>query len=242
MTSRSSFARVLVVLGMLASSLLATLLWAEPPAEGLGTTLRTPVTRPEVWQAVAAELRVRGVKDEELPLVEQIGLPVAVPALAGRKLRVLSLCRDEGAGRTQFRLGCSAAGQCLPFLVYLNDVSVGNADLNHADLDHANLNKADLIKADRGNSYPESRAAAGVVAASCREPSPRASLTVASKPAIRAGDRATAVYVADRLRMSASVICLERGREGEVIRVRSQDGHIFRARVSGPAQLEAVPQ
>lgn len=32
--------------------------------------------------------------------------------------------------------------------------------------------------------------------------------------------------------MTAIVTCLERGREGQVIRVRSQDGHIFRARIS----------
>jgi flagella basal body P-ring formation protein FlgA len=42
--------------------------------------------------------------------------------------------------------------------------------------------------------------------------------------------------------MTASVTCLERGRQGEVIRVRAPDGHIFRARISGPALLEALPQ
>jgi len=50
------------------------------------------------------------------------------------------------------------------------------------------------------------------------------------------------VFLTNRLRMTASVTCLERGREGEVIRVRSQDGHIFRARISGPALLEVLPQ
>jgi hypothetical protein len=62
------------------------------------------------------------------------------------------------------------------------------------------------------------------------------------KPTVRAGDRATAVFLADRLRMTASVTCLERGREGEVIRVRGQDGYVFRARISGPGLLEALPQ
>ncbi len=61
-------------------------------------------------------------------------------------------------------------------------------------------------------------------------------------PVVRAGERATAVFLADRLRMTASVTCLERGNEGEIIRVRSQDGHVFRARISGPALLEALPQ
>jgi len=38
------------------------------------------------------------------------------------------------------------------------------------------------------------------------------------------------------------VTCLERGREGEVIRVRGEEGQVFRARISGPALLEALPQ
>jgi flagella basal body P-ring formation protein FlgA len=49
------------------------------------------------------------------------------------------------------------------------------------------------------------------------------------------------VFVSSRLRLTASVTCLERGREGEIIRVRSQDGRVFRARISGPARLEALP-
>jgi flagella basal body P-ring formation protein FlgA len=43
-------------------------------------------------------------------------------------------------------------------------------------------------------------------------------------------------------RMTASVTCLDPGGAGEVIRVRALDGHIFRARISGPALLEALPQ
>ena len=50
------------------------------------------------------------------------------------------------------------------------------------------------------------------------------------------------VLVANRLRLTTSVICLERGAEGEIIRVKKQDGHIFRARVAAPALLEAWPQ
>jgi flagella basal body P-ring formation protein FlgA len=59
---------------------------------------------------------------------------------------------------------------------------------------------------------------------------------------VRAGERATAVFLSSRLRMTASVTCLEHGREGEIIRVRGLDGHVFRARISGPALLEALPQ
>ena len=77
---------------------------------------------------------------------------------------------------------------------------------------------------------------------SCRLPSPRPAAQARPIAVVRAGERATAVFVADRLRMTASVTCLERGNEGAIIRVRSQDGHVFRARISGPALLEALPQ
>ena len=176
-------------------------------------TRPTPVTRQEVWQAVVAELRQRGLPEPQLPRIEDLDLPVALPALAGRKLRVSSACWDEGPERTQFRLECGEPGQCLPFLAY---VHVQNRD-------------------------------AGTRAGSCRleapsRPAPEAPVKPLEKPAVRAGDRATAVFLSARLRISASVTCLERGREGEVIRVRNEDGQIFRARISGPALLDAVPQ
>jgi hypothetical protein len=176
-------------------------------------TRPTPVTRQEVWQAVVAELRQRGLPEPQLPRIEDLALPVALPALAGRKLRVSSACWDEGHERNQFRLECGEPGQCLPFLAY---VHVQNRD-------------------------------AGTRAGSCRleapsRPAPEAPVKPLAKPAVRAGDRATAVFLSARLRISASVTCLERGREGEVIRVRNEDGQIFRARISGPALLEAVPQ
>lgn len=177
-----------------------------PPATQLVT-----VTRQEVWQAVAADLRGHGFADQQLPRIEDIDLPLAPPALAGHKLRVLSACWDESARRTQFRLECSELGQCLPFLVYLGS-SVR----------------------DEGN--PAARAV------SCRLGASHAPAQTVLKPIVRAGDRATAVFVAGRLRMTASVVCLERGHEGGIIRVRSLDGHIFRARISGPAMLEALPQ
>jgi len=51
-----------------------------------------------------------------------------------------------------------------------------------------------------------------------------------------------AVFLSSHMRMTANVTCLERGRLGDVIRVRAPDGHTFRARITGPAMLEALPQ
>ena len=207
--AQSIFAPFLIAFGIVSGSWFSAEESGTPPG-----ALATPVTRQEVWQAVVAELRVRGLSDEQLPRVDDLDLPGALPALAGRTLRVSSACRDLGPGRTQFRLECGAPGQCLPFLVYVRD-SVN--------------------------------AAAGARAGSCRLASesrlaPEAAPKTSSKPTVRAGDQATAVFLAGRLRMTASVTCLERGREGEVIRVRGLDGHVFRARISGPDRLEALPQ
>jgi hypothetical protein len=182
----------------------------------------TPVTRQEVWRAVVAELRQRGLSEHQLPRIEDLDLPVALPAVAGRKLQVMSACSEGVPERTQFRLECGEPGQCLPFLVYV-------------------YSRVEV------HTHDDGKVPAGRRFGSCRlesEPRPAsgAPLKPPPKPTVLAGDRATAVFVSDRLRITASVTCLDRGREGEIIRVRNQDGEVFRARISGPALLEAVPQ
>ena len=170
-----------------------------------------------------AELRIRGLSEQQLPPIEDLDLPVALPARAGRTLRVSSACWDAGPRRTQFRLECGEAGQCLPFLVYVRDhVRNGNGDA--------------VVRAGSCRLRSESRPAMESHLA------PEAAPKSSPKPTVRTGDRATAVFLFEHLRMTASVTCLERGREGEVIRVRGPDGRIFPARISGPALLEALPQ
>jgi hypothetical protein len=159
-----------------------------------------------------------------MPRVADIDMPVAPPALAGRTLRVASTCWDAGPQRTQFRLECGVPGQCLPFLAYIHN-SVRNT-----------------LGADAGaescRMAAGSRSAPGVSAKAALKTNSQSALQSMMRP----GDPARAVFVANGFRMTASVTCLERGREGEVIRVRSPDGHVFRARISGPALLEALPQ
>lgn len=196
-------------------------------AELSGEESRPPTLaiRQEVWQAVIADLRHQGLMEAQLPRVEDIDLPLAPPALAGRSLRVASACWDEGPRRTQFRLECGAPGQCLPFLVYLHD--------------HVSDSFPGAVYADQG-----ARARACQLASRSHpaQPAPRLPAVAAPKPTVQTGERAIAVFLSSHMRMTASVTCLERGRQGEVIRVRAPDGHIFRARISGPALLEALPQ
>jgi hypothetical protein len=153
----------------------------------------------EVWQVVAAELRALGFSEQQLPRVEDLDMPATLPAVAARSLRISSTCWDAIPRRTQFRVECEAVGQCLPFLVYLRDPAGVDVGARSCRL------------------ATESRPALGAHSASGTQP----------KPVMRPGDRATAVLHSSTLRMTASVTCLEPGREGEVIRVRAVDGHIF---------------
>ena len=218
MIARSIFASFLLGFEIALGSLLSAEESRPPPA---------PATRQEVWRAVASELRYRGSSEQQLPQAEDLELPAALPALAGRRLRVSSACWDEGPRRTQFRLECGEPGQCLPFLVYLSN-SLSSSVPNSVRAD---------VQADTGARTASCRPHSGARPAPAVSPNPLVRAAM-----VRAGERATAVFLAGRLRMTASVTCLERGRENDVIRVRSQNGHIFRARISGPALLEALPQ
>src|ERR1700687_2901519 len=126
--TRSIFARFLFAFAIA----LGSLLWAGgPPWLSAEVSAEEPLkppgpppsaaTRQEVWQAVVAELQRQGLWEQQPPRIEDLDLPGALPALAGRRLRVSSACWDEGPRRTQFRLECGEPGQCLPFLVYLHN-------------------------------------------------------------------------------------------------------------------------
>ena len=238
MMTRSIFARSIFAFGIVSGAWLSATLLAEESRPPPGAP--APVTRQEVWQAVVAELRIRGLSDRQLPPIENLDLPVALPARAGRTLRVSSACWDAGPRRTQFRLECVEPGQCLPFLVYLRDDvrdDVRDDDRNDVRNDVRNHGNGDAV-ARAGSCRLRSGSRPALDPHLAPETAPKSP----PKPTVRPGDRATAVFLFEHLRMTASVTCLERGREGEVIRVRGPDGRIFPARISGPDLLEALPQ
>jgi hypothetical protein len=210
---RSTLARRIFSCGFV---LVAWLAAAKP--RPIATPLPS-VARQEMWQVIAADLRARGLAERQLPRLDDLELATDLPSLAGRSLRLTSACWDERPQRTQFRLECSEAGACLPFMVYWHPEANDLANTEFAS-------RFELCRpvAAGGKPVAESR---------LRPPAP-------PKPTVRVGDKATAIFLADHLRMSASVTCLDRGSEGDVIRVRSQNGQIFRARVTGPALLEAL--
>jgi len=102
---------------MIASFVLA-LSVASPLRAREGAEHLALMTITEAWQAVTGELRSHGVQEAQLPRLQDIDLPLAVPARTGRKLHVASVCWDSNAERARFRLQCESSA-CLPFLAYV---------------------------------------------------------------------------------------------------------------------------
>lgn len=215
------------VCGLVLLAGLLSLDLAAQPEDG-----STPVTRDEVWRTVVGELGARGLSQTQLPPAEDLDLPAAPPARVGRRVQVASACWDEGRQRLQFRLECAGPGECLPFLAYLNGSHFQAVDLYRYKAVDANRVEA----ACRVVSGPR------VSAQSASKLASKPALQPSSQPMMRPGDSATAVFVGNGMRMTASVTCLDRGREGDEVRVRGPDGNVFRARISGPARLEVSPR
>jgi hypothetical protein len=190
--------------------------WAEP-----GRAPRSPIAPEEVRQAIARAYQARGVDEEQWPRAEQIEVPVAVTALAERSLRVTVVCWDADRARLQFQLECRDRQQCMPFLAYARTAAAASSPFSPP-------------------AVAPCREGADATTAAPKRPAPRN--TLRARPVVRAGEHATVVFVGTRLRLSAEVTCLERGADGDVIRVRNPDGRTFRARVLGPHLLEAMAQ
>ena len=164
---------------------------------------RVPVTKDEVYRTIVDDIRSHGISVPNLPRIEDIDLPLAVPIAGGTRLRIVESCWDLSLARQQFRVACEPSGDCIPFLVYTK------------------------VRTTTG---------------SCQTTARPKGATLSSKPLVRAGDRATVLYHRDRMRLTTFVTCLDQGAEGDVIRVRNQDGQIFRARISSATLLEALPR
>lgn len=210
-------------------ALMAGLLPAGLSAQSAGGS--TTVTREEVWLAVVGELRQRGISERQLPPAEDLDLPASPPARHGHTLHVDSACWDEGRQRLQFRLQCTEPGACLPFLAYFSGSHLKSVDFQSISLH-------DTVGAGPEDAACRLVAGPRVSAQSSSRLVSKSSLQPASQPTMRPGDPATAVFTGNGMRMTASVTCLDRGREGETVRVRGPDGNVFRARISGPETLE----
>ncbi len=196
--------------------LLATMLACSGLAWAQGPGL-LPLTRQEVFSAVAAYLRAHRLSEEQLPQAGELELPGTIPARSERTLRVTAVCWDEPMDRAAFRLECDEAGACLPFLVY---GGIGQPIF-------------DLLRSSQVTE----------ISSTCSVQTGTRTRKV-SRPEIvvRPGDRATVVFRGTQVRLSQQVTCVERGAAGDIIRVRNSEGTLFRARVVTGGRLEALSQ
>lgn len=198
-------------------SLLLAIMFACVGVVGGQESALLPITRQETLQAIGVYLRTQGLSEDQLPKASDLELPAAIPASSERTLRVASVCWDAQMDRATFRMECTEAAACLPFLVY------------------AGMSQA------RFRMLHSSENAAVSPACSART-AVRTGKAARPEIVVRPGDRATVVFRGNQLRLSEQVSCLERGAAGDIIRVRNSDGALFRARVVGPGLLEAIMQ
>ena len=199
--------------------------------------------RSSVWHAVLAALHADGVRDELLPTPDEIERPAGLDLFEDTNLEVSSYCWNEGASRVELQMQCRGASRCLPFLVYVRETVRASRAVTTTWRENA---KEGVSRALDRRPPQVCHAGFGVQAArdpdnvSARTTRGRAAKFATAPPTIRAGDKATALFSSTGLHMSANVTCLDRGVVGEVVRVRNQNGQIFRARITGPRRLEVL--
>jgi hypothetical protein len=91
------------------------------------------VSLDQVRQAIIVELGSRVIAKEQLPTVDDIEVPLAVPMRSGSSLRVSSVCWDQDAQRARFQLECTHSGECLPFFAYVRKASRANTPACHTE-------------------------------------------------------------------------------------------------------------
>ena len=175
----------------------------------------TPVTPQEAWQVIAAYLGEQGVAEEQIPRADGVQLPGTILATSERTLRVAAVCWDNQMERASFRLECHRGSACIPFLVL-------------SEITQTTFRKLQSSRETEVSPVCSLR------------PGPPARKVVRKETVLRVGDHAMVVFRGDQMQLSVQVTCVERGAEGEIIRVRNADGVLFRARVVGPGLLEAL--
>src|SRR5712692_3757702 len=190
--------------------------------------------RAQIWRTISRVLRARGLEPSELPRLKDFDASNAAGIAEGKSFEVASLAWDGVLHFLQLRLRCGTPGDCLPFLVQI----------------HMSQAVASRVMASRVMGWQDPSIQLAVAGT---EPHPSASPAKSSAQhfpignasvglrLVERGELATLILKGDGIRMSVEVICLDRGSEGQEIRVRSKKGlRVFRARVVGPGILEAA--
>jgi hypothetical protein len=183
----------------------------------LNGALGKDAPRERMYRAVRSGLEGAGagpqITAEELDLSGAAGLPEEA------QFDLAGMRWDALLGRWEFQLRCRNRQQCVPFLV------------------SAKAENRPELQAGAGQKQARLtvvRASGPIMFAGKRRP---------GAPAVEAGQNAKVSWSKAGLEISAQVVCLERGVEGQWIRVRPREGRgrVLRARVAGKGRLVAEP-
>ena len=202
---------------------------AGPTHQITGRQAGLSIPRNQIWRAISNALRLRGFEEGELPSARDLDYSGAVPTAQGELLEVTSITWDAVLQSLQFRLRCKESGNCLPFLVRVHG-------------SESTVSPIVLSRIRREQAVPEpERSSLATNSGNQRSRGGAARAAIARISLVERGQPATLILKGDGVRVSARVICLERGSEGQEIRARSKEGRrLFHARVIGAGVLEAA--
>ena len=170
------------------------------------------ISRCAVWQAIRESLHGQGMRERDLPMPQQLAfLPPIV--LGPTRLQVIRTAWNEEQKTIEVRLRCIRGATCLPFLVRVQVM------LAQAPAIRERLVSPGQLDTSRGVSR-----------------------SAESGPAlVFPGQIATLLAQNRGLRISSTVVCLDRGTLGQQVRARRQNGtRSIRARVVGAGRLEVL--
>jgi len=173
--------------------------------------------RERIYRKVISGLESRGAESGPLIAAEALDLGGAARLPEEAQFDLASVRWDALLGRWEFQLRCINPQQCVPFLVT------------------AKAEKGPMAGAGRDQVVPTAVRAGGTARLGGEKR--------LGTPDVEAGQNARVSWSEAGLAMTAEVVCLERGVEGQWIRVRAREGRgrVFRARVAGMGRLVAGP-
>ena len=176
------------------------------------------VSATELAATINRELRRRGSSEAELVSAHDLEFSGTVSVPPGNPLEVSSISWDVMLRAWQFRLGCQNPASCLPFLVTA----------------HLPASRFPEIR-DKGRHPGKLLGPVEPATSALRIAAPRATMLV------KAGQPARVIVERAGMRITVQVICLERGSQGQLIRVRHRDSRgVFAARVVAAGLLESA--
>lgn len=195
-------------------------LWLAASAMEAASAMSTGcASNPEIRRTIEAELKMHGLDPDGLLRLDS--LRCSAPVSSSKAFVVTRVRRDPMLNAIDLTLNCVPKEACLPFLVSLLDEKAGHvsAEEHSPKLEHGP--SLFLMNGHRQQISPGAKPARQTV--------------------VIPGQRLTLIWEKAHLRLTRKVICLDRGRPGEEIRIRPiGPGQVVRARVLDAEYVRAI--